>query len=236
MKKNLLGLAAAVALFSVGCASVRPELKERTDRQIASFQAKGRKISPSSERTVRDWAPGQYVLMRTVVKNEPALLKMTILSKDSDGIWVENESLSYRGRGKSRLLFRAQPRNAEDAKEAIRKVVTIQEDGKESTIDFEDPNNPMAKLMKGSLQSTWSNLVISTSAGGANQTITVPAGTFEGCIPYSSTVQLGGYRDTYDGSIHFGVPINGSVQSRSKSGESASELLDFGFEGGGPVL
>lgn len=236
MKRSLLAVAAVVSIFGLGCASVRPELKERTDRQIASFQSKDRRVPPTSEKVVRDWAPGQYVVMRTVHNNEPAVLKMSILSKDANGFWVENETLSYRGHGKSRLLFRTQPRNAEDAKEAIRKVVTVQEDGKETTIDFDDPSNPMARIMKGSMQNIWSNLVISTSAGGVAQTVTTPAGTFEGCVPYSTTVAIGGSSDVYDGLIHFAVPINGGVQARSKSGESATELLDFGLEGGGPTL
>ncbi|MEW5739726.1 MAG: hypothetical protein AB1938_12410 [Myxococcota bacterium] len=230
---NKLSLLIAVGCLA-GCASIRPELKARTDQYLASVTPSDKTFGASSAGQVKAWAKGQYVILKTVYKDEPSLLKMSVLSHDAEGFWMQSESLGYRGRSTSKILFRVQPRTLEEAKTAVRRLVTIDEAGKEQVFDFEDPTNPMMGMMRSSMESAWANMVLNATIGGSH-TVRVPAGTFEGCVSYSTEVQFAGYRDTHQGFAHFDVPINAAVQSRSQSGDSSLELIAFG-EDGGPAL
>jgi hypothetical protein len=235
---NRVLLAVFALALSFGCSSIDPVLKQRTDDNIGRFRAGSPKtLAAPSSNQVPDWEVGQYVVLLSTADQEPSLMKITVQSKDSNGIWIEYQTLGYRSKGKQRLLFREQPRTVEQAKTAVRKmeIFTGDETTPSQVHDFEDPNNPMAGFMRDTMASVWSNLVLDTSTANP-ETVTVPAGTFNGAIPYQSRVTLFG--STYDvqGHVHYAVPVNGAVKGRSTDGRTSIELLDFGNDASAPAL
>jgi hypothetical protein len=73
-------------------------------------------------------------------------------------------------------------------------------------------------------------------AQAPKESVTVPAGNFEGCAKVGVQVSILGTTHKSTSWFHPAVPINGSVKGVSDDGKWTVELLDFGATGASSKL
>jgi hypothetical protein len=226
----------AVAALALACASgPKPAMKQRTDGLLAGAASSRSVAGFGGAFAPKAWKPGQWVLVATRYKGEPSVLKMSVVDKDDRGVWLEYDVQDYRQRSITKVLYTRQPTTPDEAFDLLQVIITRKDGEKAQELDFADPKNPMAGLMKGMakgmMKGFQTNLEELKSLG--RQDVTVRAGTFRGCAGYSMKGPDG---KEHRGFIHGGVPINGLVKGETTDGEVSTELIDFGETGATSAL
>ncbi len=230
MTRSLAAVLTALATAACATAGPKPDLRQRTDQLIAEAQAKPKRdVGENAGGFVaRPWTVGQWVLVKNRIKGEPSVLKMSIVGKEARGIWLESETWDYRQHAITKMLYARQPVRPEEALDAVLVVVTQSEGEPPQTMDFSDPRNPMAGMMKGMMKGMLKDTSPDPARLAGRETVTVPAGTFRGCAAYAAKGPDG---KDHKGHVHPAVPVNGIVKAESIDGDTAVELLDYGETG-----
>lgn len=229
MRKLVLGL----SLVALGaCApSLNPLMKSATDELLAAAKGGHDLAAPGSYEPL-DWVVGQWTVSRvTNSKGEPSISRVAVVGREDGGFWIETESQDYYQRTIGKVLYAKQPRTAEEALDAMRKMISKTDDQEAQLFDFTDDNPAMAftkRLMKSAVEGV---VVPRDIDAGTAESVTVPAGTFRGCAKIPVRVKLGPITKDSLSWYHPGVPLGGGVKGASTDGEWTVELLDFGMTG-----
>ena len=122
------------------------------------------------------------------------------------------------------------PRTADEASEAILRVVSKSDDKEAQTIDL--TSGPLANFQRSMFKSVAQNAVVSSDVAQASkEDVTVPAGTFQGAAKISVTASFAGMSQKSTSWFHPAVPINGAVKGASDDGKWKLDLLDYGMTG-----
>ena len=228
---------AILALGLVGCApSINPQMKAATDGLAANFQPRGQNQAAPTAYEPTPWAVGQWILQRTVDdKGNVAIQRTSVVGAEGSGMWLEMDRQDYFHHHITKILYGHMPRTADEAVEVLQKVVTKTDDQSPQTIDF--ATNPMASLLKTQFKSAAAAVVVTADVAQApKESVTVPAGSFEGCAKVAVQVSILGSTLKSTSWFHPAVPINGSVKGVSDDGKWTVELLDFGTTGASSKL
>ncbi len=230
-------MTAILALGLVGCApSINPQMKAATDTLAATFQARGQNQAAPAAYEPTPWAVGQWIVQRTVDdKGNVAIQRLSVVGAEGGGMWLEMDRQDYFHHHITKILYSHMPRTTDEAVDVLLKVVTKTDDQSPQTIDF--ATNPMASLLKTQFKSVAAAAVVTADVAQApKESVTVPAGTFEGCAKIGVQVSIMGTTRKSTSWFHPAVPINGSVKGMSDDGKWTVELLDFGTTGASSKL
>jgi hypothetical protein len=210
MRKSIL-LAFALALGA--CApSINPQMKAATDSLVGSVQV--RSLAAPAAYDPLPWTVGQWQLTRmTNEKGEVAVTRTSVVGEEAGGVWIEIDSQNYFHHNITKVLFSKMPRTADEAGDAMLKVVSKTDDQPAQTIDL--VNGPLAGLQKRAFASAAQGAVVSNDvAQAAKEDVTVAAGTFVGAAKFTATVSFAGMTQKSTSWFHPAVPINGGATSK----------------------
>jgi hypothetical protein len=220
------GAGLLLALVLGGCGpSIDPAAKADIDGRLAALQGAGTVIPAPATFDPLPLAAGQWSQYKMVDdKGQPGFLTYKILGEEGGAYWIETLHESYTGRTAQKMLI-AFGNRMDPSQMDVRAVVTLDRRGNV---------NPMPPTMMPLLQSTFksalSALVINWQ-GLPQESVTVPAGRFEGTFRARSEAQFGPYRSTADSWRHPAVPIAGLVRSQGLDHPFTMELVAFGMTG-----
>jgi hypothetical protein len=227
-------LAVAVLVACVtGCATTNPVYKQRTDELL--LKTGSHREGPPSSYAPPTWKPGSWMAYKIVSDGRPSYHKLSVLSRDQDGFWLQTETYSYEGKSVSKVLYRDMPKSKDDVSRMLRRVVMQNNEEAPQTVDFEDPNNPLSGMYR-SMMSAVNVTVPGDVSGAPRETATVTAGTFEGCAKVDGSWSFGPISQQVTSWWHPNVPVNGAVKGTSTDGRFSLELLDYGWTGATDVM
>lgn len=232
MKLRRVLLALSAALLATACApSVKPQMKEATDRMLQEVRGGHDEPAPSSY-DPKPWKQGQWVQWRSVDKNgQPSVTKLSLVEESSEGMWLEQVSQDYRGRTMTKILYTRMPSTPDEAAEVIQKIITKRDDEEPQVLDFNDPSGP-GQMMRGMMKSMMPAIQWPRAPESLpREDVTVAAGTFRGTVKFPTTVQAGPFTLRMTGWYHPAVPLGGSVKSQNEDGSVTTELLGYGDAG-----
>ena len=233
--RNILTVILALGL--AGCApSINPQMKAATDTLAGSFQTPSRNQAAPPAYDPMPWAGGQWIAQRTVDdKGNVAIQRVSVVGAESGGMWLEIDRQDYFHHTLAKILYSRMPRTADEAVDVLLKVVTKTDDKSAQTIDF--ATMPLASFMKNQFKVLAQAGMFSADASQAvKETVTVPAGTFQGCAKVAVQVSVLGKALKSTTWFHPAVPINGAVKGTSDDGRWTIELLDYGTSGASSKL
>ena len=218
-------------LLGVACApSINPRMQQATDALLASTRA-GHDLAAPAAYEPMPWEVGQWVLMKvTDGKQQPSIVRISVVAREGEGLWVESVTQDYYRRAISKILYAKMPRSAAEAAEAMQKLVTRTDDQDPVSYDFTG-NDPGARFTKNLMKSFAQGIVAPAASPEQTEDAQVTAGTFRGCARAMVKVTLGPISKDTTSWFHPAVPVNGSVKGVSADGEWTVELLDFGLTG-----
>lgn len=209
--------------------SIKPAMQSATDARIASFKGAARVPAPASY-APKGWKAGQWIAFRTLEGDKPpSVTVLKVLPASADGYVIETEIQDYYGRSVTQAHYRRMPRTGEEAADALTKVVLWKEGEERQEIDFE--SSPMAGLMKSTMKHVATGVTAPEDVRAQpKETVTVPAGTFEGAAKYDAHVSIAFTNRTVTTWFHPAVPLTGAVKGQDDKGWTY-ELLGFGETG-----
>ncbi len=184
------------------------------------------------------WAVGQWAIyvMRDIQRGRPSVMKIGVVGQESNGaLWVEIDTQDYFHHTISKTLYAKMPRTAEEAADAVLKVITKTDDQAPQTMDFTS-NEPGVAMMKSLMKSTMQGVYAPAVETASFENVNVPAGSFAGCTKATAKVSFGPVKAESTGWFHPGVPINATVKSEATDGSWMMELLDYGTSGATSAL
>jgi hypothetical protein len=238
VKTFLAALAVAVgsSTSALAVGPPNPAAQQRTDQLIAELHGNPGRVLPAARRFVpKPWAVGQWAAYLVQRGDQRSVLKMSVVGKDARGFWVEYDTQSYLHRTITKVLSSRQPKTAAEAADIALVIVTKNDDQPAVTTDLTDPNSPMARMMKG-LKGAMGGMLFAVDPSMPREDVTVTAGTFKGCFGFELRLGAGPNAKSFTGYGHPGVPVIGTVRTRSTDGEMTTELLDFGDTGAASAL
>ncbi|MFN7131108.1 MAG: hypothetical protein ACK4N5_03445 [Myxococcales bacterium] len=231
MNTRLTLLALALA-FAPACArSINPQTQALTN-QLLQETRNARDVGAPASYEPKPWKAGQWVLYRVTQNGkDPQVTRIKVVEQTSDGFWIETEQVDYYNRTLTRVLYSRQPRNYDEAVDAIQKIITRQDDGDPQEQDFTQ-DNELVRMMKRTMKHVGNGLVAPTDVSSApREDVTVPAGSFKSTAKFEAALFLGPIEKRFTGWYHPEVPLNGGVKTVTTDGEWTHELLDFGHSG-----
>lgn len=233
--KKLVACASIVA--AAACApSINPKMQSATDAMLRAVRGNHSEPAPASFQPM-DWSVGQWILFKsTDVKNQRlAVVKVSVVGRESGGFWVETESQDYFHHTVAKTLYAKMPRSKDEVVDSILKVVTKTDDNAPQVLDFSS-NQPGSAMMKGMMKSVLQGVSAIEPTLASAESVTVAAGSFQGCGKQTGKISLGTVNAESTGWFHPAVPINGMVKSEASDGTYAAELLDYGTSGAASAL
>ncbi len=233
--KKLIAFAAIIGAAS--CApGVNPKMQSATDELVRSVRGSHSEPAPASFQPM-EWNVGQWLVFKaTDVKNQRvSVVKLSVVGREGGGLWVESESQDYYHHTVSKTLYSRMPRNKDEVVDVILKVVTKTDDKAPKVLDFSS-DQPGAAMMKGMMRSMLAGTSALEPTLVSAESVTVAAGTFQGCGKNTGKVSLGTSTLESTGWFHPAVPINGMVKSEASDGSITTELLDYGTSGARSAL
>ena len=214
------------ALALVACGpSIDPAAKADIDGRMAALQSASGTIPAPPSFAPLPLVAGQWSQYRVMDdKGQPSFLTYKVLGEEGGAFWIETLHESYFGRTAQKMLIafgsRSDPTQIE-----IRAVVTLDRRGNV---------NPMPPAMMPMLQSMFRGVVSALAInwqGLAQESASVPAGRFDGCVRARSEGQWGPWKSTADSWRHPAVPLSGIVRSQGIDRPFTMELVAFGMSG-----
>lgn len=204
-----------IAAALAGCCSVDPELKALVDARARS-RPLGAAIYPAGGAfEPMQLAPGQWTehIARGHAE-DPTLLRQEVVSAEDEGFWIRQTLTTYYKA--STLRFLIVPKEVEGQRLwEVRRVQHVDREGRVREVkdrleapEFLFPQRPSESQAPG-------------TAARPLETVTVPAGRFEGC----SLVNAEGARQWF----HPAVPITGLVLAVEAETAARWELVGFGI-------
>jgi len=230
-------IAAVLAILVItGCGGPDARQQAATQSLIAAHAAKARTFPAPAVYQPMPWKAGQWILMKHTYpkRNEVSVHRLTIIRDDAGGCVIESATQDYRYHTIAQQHYSRRPNTPDEAIDLLQKMVTKSGDDAPVVQDFTQP--PLSG-MKGMMRAMIADAMLSITPPSEvhtapRETITVPAGTFQGAARITQTVKLAGTTQVVTAWFHPAVPINGGVQTRTADGEAETEILDFGTEGG----
>jgi hypothetical protein len=232
MRRSLVVLVLALALAACG-PSIKPAMKSATDQLAAAPRAGARDVGAERQLSPVRWAVGQWTLSRTVnEKGEPSYVRTAVVGREDGGWWVEMETQDYYKHAFTKVLYASMPTTVDEAFDAVRKIVTRNEEGKKDQVMDFAKDDPAMAIAKRFVKQYMTVGVAAVPEGVAREDAAVPAGKFRGCARFETKVDIAGLFSVEATSwFHPAVPLSGSVKSVSKDGKWTTELVDYGLTG-----
>ena len=233
--KKLIAVASMV--LAAACApSINPQMQSATDSMLSVIKGSHSEQAPASFSPM-EWEVGQWLVFKsTDVKNErPAVVKISVVGREGQALWVETESQDYFHHSISKTLYAKMPRNKDEVADAVLKIVTKTDDKAPQVLDFSS-KEPGAALMKSMMKSTIQGISAPEVSLASTESVAVAAGSFQGCGKSTGKVTVGPMTVESTGWFHPAVPLSGMVKSESTDGTFKSELLDYGISGAKSAL
>ncbi len=219
---------ALLALASGSCVSVNQKLNKE-NRALFEGAPKDTNFADEGAYVQRPWVAGQWATYAIRNKKIWTLQKVSIVSADENGFWVEMETYDPNA-GKSPSWMKLQISGYDPADPETIRTMSV---GDMYMLQEEGAQVSNAKLPFG-LANPWEGVLKSMELSlqpGPSADVTVGAGRFVGSKRIDSTIELYGYRSEGTAWFHGAVPIWGYVLQVSKDGNYESKLLEFGYEG-----
>ena len=211
-----------LSLLSAACGpSVNPELKARVDAWRAALKPNEKVyVAAGTERPAFEsgqWA--QYIQFDD--EGNPAQVTYKIIGREGEAFWLESESLTYYEHSVAKLLI-AVPSWQDPSGWKVERMI-VQKMG-------EPPQEIPPFMVQLASRPFLDTFTLKTRAGPP-ETVTVPAGTFQGAVPFENELStpFGTFRSkTW---VHGKIPVTGYVKNVSEDGTFRSELIAFGETG-----
>lgn len=219
---TVLALTAAIALASCSSATKKSPLD-------AEWQGKGKSFSSKKFSQPMRWTPGQYIVVGTLDDGDKvSVTKSTVVKKEAGG-WIfetitTNEDKEVTG---MQMLIQGYERAAAKGDTSQIKVIWLKMLQKDGTVQKLDGDSLVMYNML--IQSTWTNVILTGTKFSTGGAVKVPAGNFAGTTKVHTSIKILFTSIEGDSYMHPDVPVNGVV--KTISGDTVSELLDFGFNG-----
>jgi hypothetical protein len=216
----------AVTLCLVACGpSIDPAAKADIDRRVAALQMGGVSAPAPAVFEPMPLAVGQWSEYKLVDdKGQPSFLTYKIVGQEADAVWLEVVNDRYTGRTTQKMLVAFVDR-MDPAQIQIRAVKTRDARGNVTELP-----PAMLSLFQSAYQGIVSSLVIHWQ-GLPQESISVPAGRFDGCFRARTVAQWGPWKSTADSWSHPAVPLSGAVRSQGVDRQFTMELTAFGLSG-----
>jgi hypothetical protein len=214
----------ALALAACG-PSIDPAAKADIDGRMAALQSGGGAFPAPPSFDPMPLVGGQWSQYKMIDdKGQPSFLTYKVLGEEGGAFWIETLNESYYGRTAQKMLLAFASRTDPNQIE-IRAVVTLDRRGN---------INPMPPTMMPIFQSMFKGVVsalVIDWQGLPQESATVPAGRFDGCVRARSEAQWGPWKSTADSWRHPAVPLSGLVRSQGVDHPFTMELVAFGMSG-----
>lgn len=225
MKKIFTLFAIITALALSSCSSSA----KKSSPLDGEWTSKGKSITGKVFKAPMKWAPGQYVVIGTINDGEKESITRSLVVKKEAGGWVFETTTTNKKKKVTgmQMLIKGYEQAIAKKDASLIKVVwmkMLQENGTVQTIEGDN-----LLIYNVIMKSAWDNIIISGTTSAEGGAVVVPAGSFAGTTKMSTSVKI--LFATIKGTswLHPDVPVNGVV--KSSSGDSKTELLDFGFNG-----
>lgn len=218
--------AALGALYLVACGpSIDPAAKADIDGRLAALQAGGTEFPAPTQFEPMPMAVGQWTQYKMIDdKGQPSFLTHKIVGQEGDAFWLEMISESYTGRTVMKMLA-AFGNRTDPSQIQIRAIKTRDRKGNVNEVP-----PAMMSFLQSQYQGMVSQMVIRWQ-GLPQESITVPAGRFDGCFRTRTEAQWGPWKSTADSWSHPAVPLAGTVRSQGVDHPFTMELTSFGLSG-----
>ena len=157
-------------------------------------------------------------------KKEPSFLTYKVTGQDGDAVWLEVMNDSYQGRMIQKILV-AFGNRTDPSQVQLRAISTKDTKGRVNEVP-----PAIVSMMQGMYRSTIAGLIINWQ-GMPQESVSVPAGRFEGCFKRRTEAQYGMFKSTADSWSHPAVPLSGAVRSQGVDHQFTMELATFGTSG-----
>src|SRR5690606_12152255 len=179
------------------------------------------------------WAPGQWVLTRSIGEDgERSIRYVRLLSREDDGFWIETETIDPA----TRTVSAARVEGVDPTDPRPGRIVELRVRKNDGDVETYDPSDPLVAKASADVHEV---LALLTDRGepGAPVSLTTPAGTFERAFrtPVSIPLEVG----TASGDVWYtnAVPVifwaRREMAERVFLGtrEVVEEVVDFGLAG-----
>ncbi|MEJ2041359.1 MAG: hypothetical protein P8X55_20895 [Desulfosarcinaceae bacterium] len=172
---------------------------------------------------------GQYVVTGISNASERSISKMALVGREKDGWIIETQTITPTSESTSQMLVVGleKARKTGRIDELDIAWVKVKPHGQQVQT-FE---GALLALTKGLYKKALSGLEVDYQLQNETETVSVPAGRFQGTVKASSEVAFLNKKYQSVAWLHPSVPINGMVKSVAKDQDSVMVLLDFGLSG-----
>jgi hypothetical protein len=210
-------------------------MKAATDAQLAAARGGGHDEATPRSYQPQEWTVGQWILFKTTAKEgAPAVTRISVVDREGAGYWLEQDVQDYFHHTITKILYSRMPRTADEAADALQKMITKKDGEAPQTSDFTSGPGAFTKVLMKKFAPTIS--APASVEGSPKEDATVAAGTFRGCAKYQASFSFGPVEKQVTSWFHPGVPINGGVKGASTDGDYSYELLDYGLTGARSAL
>ena len=201
------------------------------DRLSATVKPKTRLVPADARPSTIPLSPGQWTAYRlTRTDGTPSFIVFKVVGEVAGGYLIQSDSVSYGGRAAMRVLLRLV--GSADAPRAV-EVVSVAIKAKDGRMV--EQRASILPLLRAPLQRAFSWL-ITDWRGLSRESVTVTAGTFEGCFRRHGVTDWGHVHEVSDSWSHPAVPIFGLVLSKGAEKPYTMDLIGFGLGGDAPAL
>lgn len=217
----------AALAAATGCG---PSINEQTKAVVDQWKAA---LSPSDQQHAKvaptrpELEEGQWAeFLEVDDKGQPAQVTYKVVGKEDNAIWLETERVSYFERTVSKMLLDVTDWTAESGIKVKRMISRRNDEPAQELPPF------MLDMMANPLLAGFRFKV----EAGAEESITVPAGTFEGAVRVDTEMKtpFGNFKAVTW--AHGAVPVAGYVKSQNEEKTYTSELVAFGLSGAKSAL
>lgn len=227
MKKYLLVLVCLPFFISCG-PSVNPALQQKISGYFTGSKSNNFKASSNFLKPM-PYSVGQWVMYGMTSEDKRSIIKTSIVGKEQGGWIIETYSLNEYEETTTQMLVTGLEQVAETHDLDYIDIVWVKIKDKDGNI--QQYEGLSLSLMKGIYKKALSGFELDISTRVEGNTITVPAGTFNGTYKITTEVPFLGRTIRSTGWYHSEVPVNGMVKSVSEEDNMTMELLDFGTSG-----
>ncbi len=223
-----------LTVSALGCKTNRA-LRVRLDARLAEYkEPKVDRVLPPDDGIPVPWQAGQFVVISQRHKQDVTLLKITADQVTAQGATLSFVELSEFSTSLVTATFAKRPMDTAEAMAAVQSLQISRGDGELTAYQFGQLEaGDRRRLLLETVQRRWMPILARPVIDARRETVLTKAGRFEGCLGYQGVLPMRNVGDvTLEGWLHPTVPLAPVVMAKSRDGNRALELLDYGF--GGP--